>query len=623
MYKKIMLWIAVLVTAPLFSQNYIKHKVAKGETITSIAQKYKVTPFDIYQLNPDAKNGIQLDAEILIPKKNNVAITHEVQPKETMYSISKKYNTTQADLEKNNPILKTEGLQAGQILIISSAKPEVVSTPKPTPTPDTHTVQPKETKYGIATKYGMSIEELEKLNPEIKENLEIGTVLKLKSSAIIPVLQTTENQQTTVVNPKNLYQYTVTQGETFYSITHKFSISQASLIALNPELKEGVKEGMVLKVPASASVKKEQTTFKDLSKSISKQDHKNLVLFLPFNAHKIQLDSVGALQNRLKKDKFLNMTLDFYSGALMAIDSAKALGLNVNIKIYDSQENKNGTNAVNTINANDFSHVSAVIGPFYQANVEKVADALQGKNIPVISPLSKEEGSSYPNLFLSMPSNDEVKNYLFDYLHKDEGNIVALVDSKKTATLEYLNDNQNEIPVVKPNEKGLFAADIVKPLLQLGKTNYVIVDSDKQSLINSTITTLLSLQKEYKIQLVFLEPNIIVNDEDIDTRRFTKLKLLYPTVARINTAAQTTKFERKYRKKNNILPNTVAMRGFDLTFDVLQRLSQSSNFTDDLKNVATQQFENKFDYNPKVNGGYTNNGVFIEYYDTDGTIKQL
>lgn len=623
MYKKIMLWIAVLVTAPLFSQNYIKHKVAKGETITSIAQKYKVTPFDIYQLNPDAKNGIQLDAEILIPKKDNLAITHEVQPKETMYSISKKYNTTQADLEKNNPILKTEGLQAGQILIISSVKPEVVSIPKPTATPDTHTVQPKETKYGIATKYGMSIEELEKLNPEIKENLEIGTVLKLKSSAIIPVLQTTENQQSTTVNPKNLYQYTVTQGETFYSITHKFSISQASLIALNPELKEGVKEGMVLKVPASASVKKEQTTFKDLSKSISKQDHKNLVLFLPFNAHKIQLDSVGALQNRLKKDKFLNMTLDFYSGALMAIDSAKALGLNVNIKIYDSQENKNGTNAVNTINANDFSHVSAVIGPFYQANVEKVADVLQGKNIPVISPLSKEEGSSYPNLFLSMPSNDEVKNYLFDYLRKNDGNIVTLVDTKKTNTLEYLNENQNEIPVLKPNEKGLFAASNIKPLLQLGKTNYVIVDSDKQSLINSTITTLLSLQKEYKIQLVFLEPNNIVNDEDIDTRRFTKLKLLYPTVARINTAAQTTKFERKYRKKNNILPNTVAMRGFDLTFDVLQRLSQSSNFTDDLKNVATQQFENKFDYNPKVNGGYTNNGVFIEYYDTDGTIKQL
>lgn len=622
MYKKNMLWVVVLFTTSLFSQNFIKHKVTQGETITSIAQKYKVTPFDIYQLNPDAKNGIQIDAEILIPKKNNSAITHEVQAKETFYSISKKYNTTQAELEKNNPFLKTDGLQTRQILTIKPVKPEVV-VQKPMTIPDTHTVQPKETKYGIATKYNISIEELERLNPEIKENLEAGMVLRLKPQVAVVNVQPKENQETTVVNSKNLYQYTISQGETFYSITHKFSISQASLVALNPELKDGVKEGMVIKVPVSASVKKEQTVFKDLSKTISKQEHKNLVLFLPFNAHKIQLDSVGALQSRLKKDKFLNMTLDFYSGALMAIDSAKTLGLNVNVKIYDSQENKNGTNAVNTINANNFSDVDAVVGPFYQANVEKVADALQSKSIPVISPLSKEEGSSFPNLFLSMPSNDEVKNYLFDYLRKNDGNIVALIDNKKTATLDYLNENQNETTIVKPNEKGLFSADNLKPLLQKDKLNYVIVDSDKENMINSAMGTLLSLLKEYKIQLVFLEPNDIVNNEDVDTKKFTKLKLMYPAVARINSSMQATKFERKYRKKNNILPNAVAMRGFDLTFDVLQRLSQSTNFSDDLKNVATQQFENKFDYSPKVNGGYTNNGIFIEYYDADGTIKQM
>ena len=40
-------------------EKYIKHTVSNGETINSIAQKYKVTPFDIYKLNPDSQNGIQ------------------------------------------------------------------------------------------------------------------------------------------------------------------------------------------------------------------------------------------------------------------------------------------------------------------------------------------------------------------------------------------------------------------------------------------------------------------------------------------------------------------------------------------------------------------------------------
>jgi len=49
-----------------FAQNYVKHVVAKGENITQIASKYKVTPYDIYKLNPDAQAGIKERDVILI-----------------------------------------------------------------------------------------------------------------------------------------------------------------------------------------------------------------------------------------------------------------------------------------------------------------------------------------------------------------------------------------------------------------------------------------------------------------------------------------------------------------------------------------------------------------------------
>ena len=63
-----MKYILVLVfTLSLFGQNYAKHIVLKGETITQIALKYKVSPSDIYNLNPDAQSGVQLNSVLLIP----------------------------------------------------------------------------------------------------------------------------------------------------------------------------------------------------------------------------------------------------------------------------------------------------------------------------------------------------------------------------------------------------------------------------------------------------------------------------------------------------------------------------------------------------------------------------
>ena len=76
----------------------------------------------------------------------------------------------------------------------------------------------------------------------------------------------------------------------------------------------------------------------------------------------------------------------------MAIDSAKTLNLNIDVQIFDSQETKNSTNAISVITNNNLQNSDAIIGPFYQDNVEKVAAFLESKNVPIISPLSKDWG---------------------------------------------------------------------------------------------------------------------------------------------------------------------------------------------------------------------------------------
>ena len=630
MFKKGIYIVVLMFATSVFGQNYTKHKVAKGETITQIAQKYKVTPYDIYKLNPDSQSGIQPDAILLIPKSienvtSNTALykgkSHEVKVKETLYSIAKQNNVEISDLEEANPFLKTDGLQPGQVLKIMKYE----NPPKMEPGTvvySVHEVQPKETKYGIATKYGISVEELEKQNPEIKDNLPVGFKLKINSSekAVVP---------TEVVKPKtvayqgNTLEYTVKSGETIYSLTKLLGLSEASLIGLNPSLKEGVKEGMILKVPATLSFSKEtKNSLKDLTKSVSNQKRKELVLFLPFNASKIQNDTVTSISERLKKDKFLNMTLDFYAGALMAIDSAKVLGMNLDIKIYDSQETKNSTSALSVISNNDFSSTDAVIGPFYQVNVEKVADALENKNIPVISPLSRDEGKSYKNLFQSMPHADAVKGAMFSYMQSKNGNIIAVIDPKKTSIKEYIQDFQKDVKVVGLSDKGGFVADSIKKHFVKDRINYVVMASEKTGTIFTTTSAMSSVMKDYQVQLVILEPNETLDFEEIALSRLTKLKMAYPSATKDNDSDEAQKFERAFKKKNKILPNQYAVRGFDLTFDTMLRLAQDKPFEESINDDATEQVESKFDYAKKISGGYTNNGIYILYYDEDLTIKQ-
>jgi len=190
---------------------------------------------------------------------------------------------------------------------------------------------------------------------------------------------------------------------------------------------------------------------------------------LPFNLSKIEGDTINSTAMRLKKDKFLNMTLDFYSGALMAIDSAKAIGINVDVKIFDSQETKNSSNISSINQGNNLETADAIIGPFYQNNVEKTAELLGKSNVPVISPLSKDLGNAYPNLYQTIPTNEALKAAMFDYMRAKNGNIIAVVDKKKESVIQYIQQNQKDVQFATLQANGSLSTESLKSLFVKGK----------------------------------------------------------------------------------------------------------------------------------------------------------
>ena len=648
---------AICITVLMFGNSVysqgkaITHKVEKGETISQIAQKYKVTPFDIYQLNPDAQSGLKPSSVLLIPNKseiktvavksnaNSKAIMHEVAPKETFYGIEKKYGVSDEDLKKANPFLEKEGLQIGQVLTIPSKIG--MKTPLINKTSALvqekyiyHDVLPKETKYSIAKQYGITVAELEKRNPEVIANLPIGyrliikgTAPKVKEPVEVKKEVTETKKEPTGKSPiatvSSYSMYEVQPKETLYSLSKTYGMSQDELVALNPELKNGVEIGMILKVPAAVSVKNEdRKEYSNLSPKSNLGVRKKMVLLLPFNIPLIESDTTNSNVDRLKKDKFLNMTLDFYAGALIAIDSAKTMGLPIDVEIYDSQETKNSSNIPAIVKKNNLLAANAIIGPFYQSNAEIAAQLLSKNNVPVISPLSKDIGNPYNNLYQTIPTSEVIKNTMFDYMRSKKGNILAVVDKKKESIIQYIKENQKDVPFVAFKENGSLSAESLKSMLKKGKMNYVVMETANTWMIKTTIATMLSVVPDYQMQLVILEPNETLDTDEIKFSNLIKLKLMYPSVTRDNNTPEGILFEREFKKINGIYPSGFATRGFDVTFDTMMRLVQDKTFEETVNAAATKQVENKFEYYKKENGGYTNKGVFIMYYDSDLTIKE-
>ncbi len=234
-FVKIFILIALFCSGNVFSQKILKHKIKSGESILGLALKYKVSEKSIYELNPKTKGAIlRLNEEIKIPNKNfkekekkskkelaaekkdkkeslkeakdkktvvvapkEATIVHVVLPKETLYSLAKQYGITKEALCEMNPELKTSNLKKGAKIKVpnheattlkvdddTSSKPEKVEVTKMDDVVSNvdvvHKVLAKETLYRISKQYGVTVADLEKLNPGIENGLPVDYLLIVK-----------------------------------------------------------------------------------------------------------------------------------------------------------------------------------------------------------------------------------------------------------------------------------------------------------------------------------------------------------------------------------------------------------------------------------------------------------
>jgi LysM repeat protein len=626
--KFILAVLLIVFTFSLSAQDYTEHKVKPGETIESIAKQYLVTPFDIYALNPDAKTKFSPNTVLIIPnsKIKNEPLeaeskevigyrTHKVKRKETLYGLAKEYNVTEEDIKKANRSLYAKNLSKGDKIKIPKFK-TVISRQSLSNTIKKYTVQPSEGKWRIAYKFGITVAELDALNPNMNAVIQPGDVLN------VPNIN--DNDEKPIEATYDYYEVLPKEG--FYRLNIKLGLTQEQLEALNPELKEtGLKAGMVLKVPSetgvSGSLKSVDVT--NLKSDLKNFKTKKLALMMPYQLNRIDTDSIEETKELIKNSKRLSIVLDFHIGVVMALDSAKQLGISTDLKVLDTRNQLATTGKL--LDENDFSDYDAVIGPMDESSFDRVALALQEDRVPVIAAMNKPK-QVYSNVFQTIPEDRLLRQAMIDFVKADSSKpkVVIISDQGHRTSSESL---KKEFPGAKLIFSRMDKKETTKDAFFIypndlenvfinGKT-IVFLQTTSNSFASSVISMLNGLSVDRKeIVLMTLDKNKAFEGKDIDNNNLSNLKFHYPSVNKDFDETQFNGFVGAYRKEYGVSPSKYAVRGFDITLDLLMRLASQDNLYNASSDaIETEYIENKFRYNKSFFGGYVNEAVYIVKYD--------
>lgn len=660
MVKKIFILSGLIGFLGLSAQK--THTVAPKETPYGISKQYGLTVDELYRLNPSAKeNGLKIGDVVVVSKSGSASksvvsapavasatkagktgsIT--LQPKQTIYGITKQYQISESELRKLNPELDSHMKIGDKITLpleniqkfggsapatvvqttttTTTEKPAEVKTVTKTETTSSdkglYVVQAKDNYYKISRQFNLTQKQLFALNPGLETTgLKPGEAIRVSGSdsaasssnsikvednsqsntTSAPVTKTTT--QTTVSEPAktpnaissedDYVTYTVQSGDTMFSIMNRFNVTLDQLISLNPNLADGLKAGMTLKI------KKQDPMY-----SKKNGDVLSVVLMLPFG-----YDANDA--------KYRTMSIDFLTGAKLAAERNATNGQKLDIKVVDAGNETTFKNSLSQINPDN---TDLIVGPFFKSNVLEVLRFVNDKKIPVVAPFANSEDLfDYSNLIII-----ETENSVYsDRIVKEVGQVYQ----------------DQKIYIVADNSKA--NANAIKAGLEksLSKPNVVIVNSSSEIQLENNMMTgqsvpviailadddesagaafaskVIALGKQtegVKAFSMFYSPSFEKNVDDL-----SKASLVYLMDRKINYDGD---FEKEilaaYKGKYCKTPSKYAVIGFDVMNDMLTRENKKGEIFKQIGKSQTQ-LATKFEFvRTKPNGAYINNGYRV------------
>ena len=393
--KKILFTIILaMTTATLSAQkaNIVSHTVTQGQTLYSISKMYNTTVDEIIKFNPGCAEVLSIGQKLIIPsnsaQEKKSARTHTIKSGETLYRLSKMYNITTEELCAANPGLSINNFRAGEVIVIP-------------------TIESEEAKAS---------EKVQATQPVLDEKE--------------PVIATTHK---------------VKRKESIESICEEYGITPQELIKANPVLKEKkLKRKMVLNIPAPSRktepaqhetiIQQKEEFVETISKGINNDKELNVAVVLSF-----LLDSYAPKEQ--------SRMVEYYQGFLMAVEQLKREGYSFTINTYDAGHKEKSLDSL--LKSSAFEDVEMIFGASYPKHCKELAKFAKEREIPLVIPFSskKDEAVGNPTVYVANGIQSFILPEISSAFVKTfpNANVVFVEDTVKSNKKEFINSLTAEL----------------------------------------------------------------------------------------------------------------------------------------------------------------------------------
>ena len=467
---------------------------------------------------------------------------HDVVKGETLYSLARRYGVTVDEIKGANAAL-AEGLKAGQRIKIPVKVEESAPQSVATPQVRVHKVMRGETLYSLAKMNGLSVEELQAANPHIRKGLKAGQLIDIP-------------QRGAATEPS--------QGEATPNLTPAPTQTESVKLVEEPSTEQ----------PAVAPALDAQPLFRTLKA----EDRAEVALLLPLGS----------------EEKPAQNYLDFYRGFLIGLDSVRMAGHSVNLSLYNTKHDYNRVAEI--ISSGTLERSNLVVGPIYEDELIPVATALQGKNIPVVSPLANLTQSVGGHIFQMSPSQNsklEKVRSMFDGSKRvviistdkidkefDAEVRSMLRDTSYVVEHKYIYEHpsiieKREKEREKMREQGLEVDDTpspsdMSPLLRGEQPTVVVITANNEIEVDRILAAIASANIALTARSQRVVPFVVFGNNRWNRYRnidrailFTNNVTMLSTYHARRSEPKIKAFDKRFVEEFNALPSLYAYRGYD------------------------------------------------------------
>ena len=569
-------------------------------------------------------------SESIVRIEGDSYYVHTVEAGQTLYSLAKAYDVSTAAIVHYNPLV-AGGLQAGQILKIPAvgAPQQKMSQRKISRIFDEHEVKQGETVYSISRMYAVPVTTL------LEDNASLDpTHLAIGQKVLIRKDQKGDGNEQQSMEQLNEYKealnsvsndyvyHLVVQGETLYSLSKLYNVSQEELIEWN-SLTDGLKAGAMIRVgtveQSAASKGPDSTSSDEIGQPAV---FENVDIVANESAHQSNI----ALMLPLSAEGAVNASfLEFYQGFLLGMEDLKAEGLSFNVNLYNSSRSAQTVEQI--VNSEEFKGTNLIVGPVYENELQSVLPYAIENRVAVVSPLAATESLHAPVLFGMAPKESgKVEKMKTVFAHND--NIVLVYGKSNDSELEA--EVKNALAGKTYQTYNYIGEDIPASLFKSESRNVYVVMARNELEVDKILAALSSAHNNLvsRSQLFSATVNVVGSSRwnrfnNIDRNLFFKMGVSYLTsylAKRGNDIID--RFDSRYIDAYQSLPSMYSYRGYDAAVIFGRAVVSQMGVVGYLQNETHKPLQTKYRFvQPQTGDTYVNDEWVIVRYNSNYTIS--